>query len=234
MRVIYKGNSKKLIKNHIYKIECLYNDGTNSGWLEGILEINGIRFNVNSFIKENGEPLDKINIIKPITKKNELIVFSELKQGDIIVCITDSLKSLAKDKMYIIDNLETIRINTTPRPYSINYIWFKGINRRFIFSNWKFKKLEQEKTREISIESLLNNTSPNFVTNIPKRKIELSDNINKDLITLLAKSILDKNRHSLNVLDWGCQQLGTILSVEKEDYNELLDMKLSDILKLID
>jgi Glu-tRNA(Gln) amidotransferase subunit E-like FAD-binding protein len=235
MRVIYKGNSKKLIKNNTYEVDYLYNNGTNNNWIEGTIIINGIRFNVNKFVNEQGTSVDKVNYVRnTISIKNEYTDFSNLQVGDILICLTDTLKSLSKDKMYIISNLETERVNKTPRHYSLNYVTLEGINKRFIYSIWKFKKLDSNIVREIAIESLLENKTPNYVTYIPKRKIELSDNKNKDLIILLAKSILDKNRHKLSILDWACQQLGNNLSVNKEDYNDLLNMKLGDILKLIE
>lgn len=233
MRVIYKGDSKKLIKNEIYEVDSLYNNGTNTRWLEGSIFINGSKFNVDKFVKEDGSKIDKVNIVNNSKLTNNFIDFNDLQKGDIIICITDTLKSLVKDKMYIIENLEIEYVNSTPRPYKINYVTFNGINKRFIFSNWKFKKLDSDKAREIALESLLDNKEPNYVTKIPKRKIDISDNKNKDLIILLSKSILDKNRHKLSVLDWACLQLGTTLSVNKEDYSELLNMKLKDVLKLI-
>lgn len=235
MLVIYKGNSKKLIKNHLYEVQNLYNDGTNPKWLEGKIEINNIRYNVNSFTLENGGNVDKINIKNTDTsEKNTHISFSDLKVGDVLICMTDTLKSLLKDKMYVIENLETIRVNTTPRPYTINYVHFKGISKRFIFRICKFRKLDSSKVREIALESVLTDAEPNYITKIPKRKIDLTDNKYMELMNLLSKSILDKSRHHYSILDWACIQLGKNLSVNKDDFNDILDMKVSDILKLID
>jgi hypothetical protein len=51
---------------------------------------------------------------------------------------------------------------------------------------------------------------------------------------LVSKSILDPNRHGLKILDWGIQQVSKKVDVKADDYEELLNMSLKDILELIE
>ena len=50
----------------------------------------------------------------------------------------------------------------------------------------------------------------------------------------LSKSIIDENRHHLSILDWACYKTGSMMGIVKEDYNELVNMSLKDILELIE
>jgi hypothetical protein len=51
---------------------------------------------------------------------------------------------------------------------------------------------------------------------------------------LLSKSILDKNRHDIDIIDWACVQSKKKIDLTREDFDDVLNMSLGDILKLID
>jgi hypothetical protein len=245
MHVIYKGNSKRLLKNHTYKVERLYNDGSNPNYLEGKLEIKDLGlFYVSTFTDLNKKEISKINYGKPLEKR-KTTEFSSLKKGDILVCKVRDLKSIVYDRLYIIEDLFTTEKEVTQISYGTNapikrklksdYVSLKGIKRNIIYSPWKFEKIPTELQRDMNISSLLGISSNlNITTEVPIRKIDFSDDKEKDLIELIAKSVLDRSRHHYGIMDWIYCQIGKHLSVNKNDYEELLDMKLSDILKIID
>jgi len=52
------------------------------------------------------------------------------------------------------------------------------------------------------------------------------------LIETLAKSILDKYRHKLDIIDWGLEKNGAIFSMTREDFEPLMDKPLREILEI--
>lgn len=238
MVIICKKATKRLVKGLRYDVLNLYNDGSNQRWIEGKVEIKEIgRYTVENFTDINGNPLPKINIITPRTVfKN--FTFDELKEGEILVCITDYYKTLSKNSMYRISKLiekkiEYTTFNGTKHQRSEKSIKFEGIKRSIKFSNWKFRKLTSEETREIQLSSLLSGEKPNVITSSDVRKIDLVLNKDKELMSILSKSILDSNRHHLSILDWAIQKTGTNYSINKDDYQHLLNLPLKDILDKI-
>jgi hypothetical protein len=51
---------------------------------------------------------------------------------------------------------------------------------------------------------------------------------------VIAKTILDENRHHLTIIEWSCQKTGEKMRINPDDFKDLLNMKLSDILEKIE
>lgn len=239
MIVICKKPTKKLIKGVRYESGSLWNDGTNQRWLEGKIEILGAgRFSVDSFTDTNGNPLPKTNIIVARTFTPEL-KFEDLTKGDILVCTSDGYKTLGKGCMYQIEDL-SLTSKTIPgwngQPYTSRQekVKFVGIPRTMRFSPWRFRKLTSQETREISLNSVLHGKEPSIVKSKDIRKIELVSNKELELMSMLSKSIIDPNRHHLSILDWTCQKSGTNLGITPDDYSDILNMTLKEILEKIE
>lgn len=239
MIVICKRPTKRLVKGVRYETGSLYNDGTNQRWQEGTVEILGVgRFVVDNFTDTNGNPLPKTNIIIPRTFSHEL-KFEELTKGDILVCTSDSYKTLGKGCMYQIEELKTKseqRMNWNKQPYihTENTVKFVGIPRTLKFSSWRFRKLSPQEAREISLNSVLHGEEPAIVKSKDIRKIELVTNKELELMNMLSKSIIDPSRHHLSIVEWACQKSGTNLGITPDDYTTLLNMNLKDILEKIE
>lgn len=238
MIVICKKPTKKLVKGLRYEVQNLYNDGKNQRWIESKVEIKGIgRYSVDNFTDIDGNPLPKINILTPRPSFVSLS-FEDVKEGDILVCKTDSYKTLAKDGMYRVSKL--IQKTTDYKNYSGSTyqrteksIQFEGIKRAIKFSSWKFRKLTAEESRELQLSSLLNGEKPNIITSASIRKIDLTVNKELLLLQILSKSILDESRHHLSVLEWAIQKVGSNYSIRKEDFSTLLEMPLKEVLDKI-
>jgi hypothetical protein len=235
MIIVCKKATKKLVKGLRYEVQNLYNDGKNQRWIESKVEIKGLgRYSVDNFTDIDGKPLPKINIINPRPAYKSLS-FEELKEGDILVCTSDSYKTMAKDSMYRISKLITKSLeykgySGITHQRTEKSIQFEGIKRAIKFSSWRFRKLTPEETRELQLSQVLNGEKPNIITSSNIRKIDLTINKEMLLIQILSKSILDENRHHLSVLDWAIQKVGTNYSINKDDYSTLLEMPLKDIL----
>ena len=239
MIVICKKPTKRLVKGVRYETGSLYNDGTNQRWQEGTVEILGVgRFVVDNFTDENGNPLPKTNIIIPRAPIRNL-EFSDLAKGDILVCTSDSYKTLGKGCMYQIEELKSVssqKVGWNKQTYTHveKSIKFVGIPRTLKFSPWRFRKLTAQEAREISLNSVLHGEEPVIVKSKDIRKIELVANKELELMSMLSKSIIDPNRHHLSIIDWACQKSGTNLGITSDDYSYLMNMTLKDILEKIE
>ena len=239
MIVVCKRPTKRLVKGVRYEVDGLWNDGSNQRWLEGKVSIKGIgRFSVGNFTDENGNGVSKINIVRPLVQI-ERIVFSELKEGDILVCTSDNYKTLLKGGMYRIEKLISIhtqRTNWNGSAYTHNeeHIRFEGVTRRLKFNTWTFRKLNSEEIREISLNVLLNDEEAPVIKSQNIKKIDLMSNKDTVLMEILAKSIIDPNRHHLSIAEWGCEKIAPKLSLVVSDFEHLLSMPLIEILKLLE
>jgi len=237
MVVICKKATIKLVKGVLYKAIALKNiDPTcvgrvyidNIGW-----------YSVNNF-EIDGKPLPKKEI--KLEKRDRFSLdFKELSKGDILFCRSDNYKSLMRDKMYKIKELSTtskqyMSYNGTLQTSYENYVRFEGVSRKLLFSQWRFERMPTDEAREMTLEQVLNDV-PDKVTRSDfknLKKIDFVENKNKELMKFLSKSILDGNRHHLNIVEWTVKQLGKNMDLEINDYDKLLDMPLKDILKLIE
>jgi len=239
MIVICKRPTKRLVKGVRYETGSLYNSGNNQRWQEGTVEILGIgRFVVDNFTTTDGNPLPKTNIVVQPTHLEQL-TFEQLTKDDILVCTSDSYKTLGKGCMYQIEELKSVssqKVGWNKQTYTHveKSIKFVGIPRTLKFSPWRFRKLTAQEAREISLNSVLHGEEPVIVKSKDIRKIELVANKELELMSMLSKSIIDPNRHHLSIIDWACQKSGTNLGITTDDYATILNMSLKDILEKIE
>jgi hypothetical protein len=239
MIVICKKPTKKLIKGVRYEVENLWNDGTSQRWLEGKIGIKNIgRFSVENFVDENGNQVPKVKIVKPL-EPIQRMTFSDLKEGEILVCTSDNFKTLLKGGMYRIEKLYSTTIQRTGWNGNMytnteQYIKFEGVKRKLKFNNWNFRKLNSKEAREISLNSLLNGEEAPIIKTQNIKKIDLMENKDSVLMDILAKSIIDPNRHHLTIVEWACDKVASKLSLEVSDFEYLMDIPFRDILKLLE
>lgn len=230
MKVVSKVSSGSLLKDHEYEVSQLYNDGTSNSWIEGRLYIENLgRFNVENFKMPGGGEIPKIKIEKTSLRTKEL---KDTKIGDMLLCKSESYVLFKKDSLYKVADLKIVErkwFNSTYREIKVK---FEGINRWIKLSNWNFRQLSDQEKREINLENLLNDKEPDIVRG-KKRKIDLEENKEDFLMREISKSILDKKRHHLSVVEWVIEKTGKKSKLKKEDFDEILNMKLSDILKNI-
>lgn len=239
MIVISKVSNKRLIKGHRYEVQSLWNNGNNQRWIEAKVKlIGGGRFSVDSFTDATGAPIAKINYQSTIKEVDRFVKFEDCKEGDILVCLSDNYKTMARDSMYKIEKLEKKEISrkgfSGTQTYFEYNIKFVGLKRKLKFNQWNFRKLTAEELREVSLGQILSNEEPNIVKSSDIRKIDLIENKEKVLMTIISRTILDVNRHHLSIVDWSCQKTGEKYRIRPEDFTRILDMKLSEILQIIE
>lgn len=231
MIVISKVSTKRLIKDHKYEVDYIYNDNTSRNWIEGRLGVKNLgQFRVYNFKTIDGKEIPKIRIDRKV--KEEHISINNCIEGDLVICLSNGYTTFTRDCMYKINKIQISEIISYGRKFNVIKVKFEG-NNNWIKSTYNFRPLSDQELREIHLESLLEDKEPNIIIG-KQRKIELVQDKNKELIKEIANSILDRNRHHLSVLEWAIEKTGKKLKLEKSDFDELLDMKFSDILKLID
>lgn len=236
MIIICKKPTKRLVKGVRYEVEGLWNDGKSQGWLEGQVQIKGIgRFTVNNFVDESGNPLPNITI-SPNVGNVKRIEWSDLKEGEILVCNSDHYKTLIKGGMYRIENITLIKKDYKDwqgqtRQKTDCRIKFVGISRSLKFNSWSFRSLTPTEQREISLSQVLDGSEPNIIQSSLVRKIDMVLNKEEVLIKIICQAILDPNRHVLSVVDWACQKSGDKWQLNPEDFTELLKKPLHEIIK---
>jgi hypothetical protein len=240
MIVISKIANKKLLKGHRYEVQQLWNAGNNQRWVEGKVQLVGFgRYSVDNFTDTSGNPLPKTNYVSTQPQVERFIKYEDCKVGEILVCNSDHYKTLAKGSMYRIEKLDKVETEVSTwggnkwvrREESIK---FEGINRKLKFNGWAFRKLTPEETRDISLGSILTGEEPDIVKTTAIRKIDMSVNKERTLMEVIAKTLLDENRHHLTIIEWSCQKTGEKLRIKPDDFKDILDMKLSDILEKIE
>lgn len=240
MIVISKLDNTKLIKGQRYEVESLWNSGKNQRWCEGRVQLLKIgRFSVDGFTDISGNPLPKTDFSNNMLKEESYIKFEDCVEGEILICKTDQYKTLAKDAMYKIQSLiskefEVVGFNGKKWTRIENSLKFEGFTRYFKFNSYSFRKLTPSESREISLSSILNGDEPNIIKSKDIRGIDLSIDKEKSLMHAISKSILDTNRHHLSIIDWSCRKTGNRLKLKTEDFADLLNMTLSEILKKLD
>jgi len=238
MIVICKKANKRLIKGCRYEVDSIWNNGSSQSWLDGKIQLVGFgRYSVDNFTDTDGNPIQKINY-KRQNETTRVISFDDVKVGDILVCNTDHYKTMIKDGLYKIEDLKEVeheRVTWSKQKYKFTEktIKFEGIKRYLKFSGWYFRKLTPEESREISLNTVLNNEGPDIITTKDIRKIDMAPNKEKLLMDILSKSILDNSRHHLSVVGWGCEKIGTKIGVKESDFEDILNMSLRDILDKI-
>jgi hypothetical protein len=239
MIVVCKRPTKRLVKGVRYEVENLWNDGTSQRWVEGRVGIKDVgKFCVANFVDENGNELPKIKIVKPLAPIQRM-VFSDLKEGDILVCTSDNYKTLLKGGMYRIEKLHSVSTqrtgwNNTAFTHTEEQIKFEGVSRKLKFNTWTFRQLNSEESREISLNTLLHDEEAPVIKSQNIKKIDLMSNKDTVLMEILSKSIIDPNRHHLTIPEWACEKVASKLSLVVADFDYLMDMSLREVLELLE
>lgn len=227
MKVKSKKDTKKLIKGHVYETDYFNNDPVNkSGHNRFLYRRISIKdrgtFIVDNFTLPDGNPLPGI-IYDKREPKSILKNFNDIKIGDVIICLSDNrFKYLIEGGKYKIESIDHSK-------YSFK---LEGYNRYLTWSNWNFRALTTQEMRDLTLSQIFDKEE-NFSVDF-KRKFELKSNKDHLLIQTLAKSINDKNRHDLSVLDWAIKKNGEHLKIKEEDFKDLLDKPLKEILEILD
>jgi hypothetical protein len=230
MIVIAKRNTKRIIKGHRYEVDRIFVNnrvvikGIGSFQLSGFTDINGNEITPIDWTSPSYNP--------PIYQKIE---FSDLKKGDILVCRSGNYKLFLKDKMYKISDLKIKEIEYNSwsgiKTRNEEFIKFHGVNRWIKLNSWSFRKLNTNESRDLALNDLLGNEDSSIIVDSKIRGIDVIEDKEKELIKILAKSMLDPSRHHLTVVEWACSKIANNLKVVPSDFDPYLNLTLHQIME---
>lgn len=253
MKVISKSSNNRLIKGHIYTVAFLRNGNSWRDCLileneDGTALLPG-RFKPKSFTDENGESLktsttdyrsnlyEKINA--PKEKVENVIIGnpkwsqrqSNVQVGDVIACLWEgNTKYLVKDRKYRIS-----KINDTGKGTGSGQLKVEGLSHWL--NPYRFRKLNTSESRDLSLSEIFGSTDFKEDYKVDKeiRKMDDYDESKKTkmLLHYLLLSVADSSRHAISTIEWAAK-ISNKEGITKFDYQDIIDMKLSDILKKID
>jgi hypothetical protein len=225
MKVISLKSNKKLLKGLEYEAQSFDNTQNPIRYRANSIHIKGFGwYQCKNFTDLSGNPLSQIKYNNPqftISTTQDRIVPTELKKGDILVCSVERYKYLVKGAKYRVQDIKE------PNTWSVS-IRLEGYSRWIKFSNWTFRKLTLQETRDLALSQIFDKPE-NFAVDFV-RKIDKSSNKVQVLLQSLAKSILDNYRHHYDLIDWTIEK-NKIQGLKKEDFNEILNLPLAEILK---
>lgn len=219
MKVISKKNTKLLVKGGVYDVVSLSNQRHSRIHLKNIGS-----YTSTDFTDLDGNELPK----KDIKFKSRYVKFEEIRKG-MLVEVCGDYKTLIRGKIYIVSDKEEDLYKSTygTSTYKTPYLKFKGVKRRYVYNNWNFRVLPTDEAREININRVFSDDK-----SVIDDGTKYSDIVTKkDILTLLAHSISDKKRNNLSIEEWAVRKLNTSLRIS--DIDEVKDMKVSDVLKLL-
>lgn len=222
-------NTTTLIKGHVYELRSMWNANGNGKLM--LKDVPGT-YMVNHFTDLSDKPLPSVNING--SEAEVPVRFETLKVGDLLVCKSNSHKSLVYGKMYRIEDLKSIKSK-----YSIYHnnqkIKLEGVKRYLNYSSWYWRVLSKDEMREVHLLDVLDNKPPEVVTETIDNKFEAMDETEKELFKAICTSVVDGKRHHLSVIDWYCRSTyGKRMNAKPENFEGILDMSLRDLLKLFD
>lgn len=223
MRVISLKSNTKLIKGHEYIADYFNNTPNGTGWSSFRIFIRGFgSYQCKNFSDINGNPLPQVSYRNPNTPTYTQFDCRTLQINDIIVCKSNRYKYLIKDGKYRISEVNIIN----------NYhalIKLEGYNKWIGWRSHNFRKLSLQESRDLALSQIFDQPENFHVEFV--RKFDNEKNQTKVLLESIAKSILDKNRHHLDVIDWGIHK-EKYQQLTREDFNDILQKPLAEILEL--
>jgi len=221
MRVKAKDDTDVLIKGNIYSLIDVKRSGN---WRQYLVETEcGKRlgwYYADKFVLMDGKDLDPTKDY--MNEQKDAIP----EVGSIIICNVKTYRYLIKGGKYRISSVETCGSSYYPM-YKIK---LEGYDKELWYNNKTFKLLSKKESRKIKISQIFNKKE-NFTVDFKKRMIEQFDNKNKKLFDILSKSATNDKRHVYDPIDWVIKKSEKNLDLRREDFNEIMDMKLSDILE---
>ena len=247
MNVISIKSTKKLNKDGVYKVAFLRNQNVqNSLYFTPTVRIylrdNSIQtFPLSSFKPESGVSFPDITWVdsdyqQMLNEREQVKIDKNLKSGDYVVPVHDSLKTLIKGRKYKVTEVVTKDHITQSGVVSWSEIKIKLEGSQRLYIAYNFRKCTSQEVREIGLKELFDEQSETEKVNRFKRKFDyLSDDEKKStLVEMVMESATDRYRNQKSVLDWAVEKTGSKYSVKIEDFDPILELSLKSILEIIE
>jgi len=217
-------SNKKLLKGHLY--DCEYIDTTKftskyqNNQRNNRVIITGFGgYSTSGFRMEDGTPipLDYKYDQRPKYVQPYIV---DVNVGDWVICNTNSYKTLIRGQRYQVE--EVIKADGEVKWNNKHKIKLKG-SKRFVDFGWNFKLVPKDESREIALNAL-------FGDQVLNGEVGKIDNLDKIMVNMIAKSILDPNRHKLSIIEWAIEKYGKC-GITESDFKTLLDKKFKTVIE---
>jgi hypothetical protein len=245
MKVICVSNTKRLVKGAIYEVEKIMANPTplGKGRMRSkyiYIDINGsiYKFVTNKFKTEDGKDIPSIDWVSDRYRESELQskyinrIKNTIKSGDYVICLSNHHKYLVYGNKYRISEVDIQTVSLSWGNFDAIRIKLEGDDK--FYSSNSFRCCTIQESRDTSLRVVFGET-----TEIKKplskfdRKIDQYDEESKfeKLIRTVMLSYIDPNRNNMSVIDWACKKTQPTLSIRPDDFKEILEMKLKEILE---
>jgi hypothetical protein len=242
MNVVCIRPTTKLIKGATYRVAQLHNQNSRgSAYFRSTIRIfltdNSIQtFPLQNFKTIDGSDFAQINWICPdyqliLNEREQTKIDKNLKSGDYVIPLYDSLKTLIKGRIY---KVKEVRVNENKySSWADVKIKLDGSHR--YYSSWNFRKCTHQESREIGLKQIFDEKVETEKVNRHKRKFDYYNDDEKKmlLIKFLVESANDRFRHQSSVIDWAVLKSATKYKLTKEDFDVVLNIPISEMLEMI-
>jgi hypothetical protein len=246
MNVICKKATSKLIKDGVYKV-VMYNNinSKNYSFFRPTIRIYINDSTIQTFPLDNFKPVDsdsfsQINWMCPdyqlkLNEREQTKIDENLKAGDYVVSLYDSLKTLVKGRKYKVVDVTKIKHKNSSGAIRWTDIKIKLEGSHRYYASYNFRKCTHQESREIGLSQLFDEVVQTEKVNKHKRKFDYYsvEDKTKILLDLICVSSQDRYRHNLDIIDWTIQKSGIKYKLTREDFDSTLNLKLSEILDIL-
>jgi len=243
MNAICIKPTTRLVKNQVYKI-ANFNNLNSKGYsffrptIRVYLTENTIQtFALANFQPEGGGDFAQIVWMSSdyramLDEKDQTKIDTNLKSGDYVVPIHDGLKTLIRGKKYKVTEVSFITHKNSS--WVEIKIKLEGSNR--FYTSYNFRKCTNQESREISLNSLFDESTGTESVNKHKRKFDYfsEDEKKSILVRFLVASCNDRFRNKIDIMDWTIQKTAKNYSLKREDFDLVKDLNLMDVIGMIE
>lgn len=247
MKVICNTNTTKLVKGATYDVVVISNIASPSrSFIIVSVSGKGVRGNIKSFSNLDGTPIASdykapSASIEPIDDyklrlTNEGV--KDLKKGDYVVS-TYSSKTIEKGRMYIVSDVnyteKQVARTFGSGTYTIVNAKLKVNGYGGWLSPYRFRKLSVQESRDVSLSVVMDEEVKVDKANSDRRlDRQNEDRKRKMLLGSLFQAIMDPYRNNMSVVEWAVKKTGKKYGLTEDDLKPYLNMKLSQIVKMLE
>jgi hypothetical protein len=246
MNVVCIKPTTKLIKGASYRVAQFINHNTRgSVYFRPTIRIFLTDSSIQVFPLQNFKPVDgsdfvQINWICPeyqlfLNEREQTKIDKNLKSGDFVIPIYDSLKTLIKGRIYRVKEVSIIDHKSSSGYSSWSDIKIKLEGSSRYYSSWNFRKCTQQESREIGLKQIFDEKVNTEKVNRHKRKFDYYNDDEKKtlLIKFLIESANDRFRHQSSIIDWAVMKSAVKYKLTSEDFDVVLNLPISEMLDIL-
>jgi hypothetical protein len=246
MNVICIKPTTKLVKGGVYKV-AHFNNQNAKGYaffrptIRIYLNDNSLQtFPLQSFKPTVGDTFAQINWICPdyqilLNEREETKIDKNLKPGDYVVPLYDSLKTLIKGRKYRVKDVSIFEQKNSSGAVSWVDIKIKLDGSERFYTSWNFRKCTSQESREIGLNVIFDEENTTEKVNKHKRKFDYytDDEKKKLLLQFIVTSANDRFRNQLDIIDWAVAKSAKQYKIEKSDFDLVKDVGLFEVLDIL-